>query len=92
MKNSSAYSSFFKTFPQPITLKGKAAKKGLKVLFTSDKKKQGSGAQCSAMCLDGVTTTPAPNTNLGRDVLKIKQLITSVSSSDHSYLQFNLTL
>ena len=41
-----------------MTLTGKAAKKGLKVLFNSDKKKQGSGAQCTAMCLDGAVTTP----------------------------------
>ena len=49
--------------PNPVTLTGKDAKKGLKVLFTSDKKKQGSGAQCTAMCLDGAVTTPAPTTS-----------------------------
>ena len=59
--------------PNPVTLTGKAARKGLKVRFTSDNRKQGYGAQCIAMCLDGVTTTPAPTTNLGRDVLKIKK-------------------
>ena len=55
--------------PNPVTLSGKAARKGLKVLFTSDKKKQGSGAQCTAMCLDGasVTTTTTPKTN-GNDI------------------------
>jgi len=50
--------------PAPITLKGKAAKKGLRVLFASDKKNVGAGAQCTAMCLDGATTTTtaAPTT------------------------------
>jgi len=49
------------TTPNPVTLTGKAAKKGLKVMFTSDKKTAGSGAQCTAMCLDGAVT-PAPTT------------------------------
>ena len=53
--------------PDPVTLKGKAAKKGLKVLFMSDKKIQASGAQCTAECLDGAaaTTTEAPTTTSG---------------------------
>jgi len=55
------------TVPAPITLKGKAAKKGLRVLFASDKKNVGAGAQCTAMCLDGATTTTtaAPTTTSG---------------------------
>ena len=57
--------------PNPVTLTGKAARKGLKVRFTSDNKNWGYGAQCIAMCLDGVTNTTT--TNLGRDVLKLKK-------------------
>ena len=38
-------------------------KKGLKVVFTSDKKKSGGGAQCTAQCIDPApTTTPTPGT------------------------------
>ena len=59
-KNSFSYCG--DKIPNPVTLTGKAAKKGLKVLFTSDKKKQGSGAQCTAICLDGAVTTPTPTT------------------------------
>merc|ERR1712110_135761 len=45
------------------TLTGKAAKKGLRVMFMSDKKLQGDGAQCTAECLDGAAaTTTAPTT------------------------------
>ena len=40
-----------------MVLEGKAAKKGLKVQFTSDKKDQGSGAQCTATCLDKACLT-----------------------------------
>ena len=36
-------------------------KKGLKVVFTSDKRKSGGGAQCTAQCIDPApTTTPTP--------------------------------
>merc|ERR1719213_1078488 len=45
-----------------VTVQGKAAKKGLKVMFMTDKKKFGGGAQCTAECIQGVTTTPAPTT------------------------------
>ena len=52
--------------PDPVTLKGKAAKKGLRVMFMSDKKLTGDGAQCTAMCLDGAAaTTTAPTTTSG---------------------------
>ena len=46
------------------TIKGKKGKKkGLKVIFTSDKKKSGGGAQCTAECIDPApTTTPLPTT------------------------------
>ena len=34
-------------------IKGKKGKKkGLKVLFTSDRRKSGGGAQCTAQCVD----------------------------------------
>ena len=52
--------------PDPVTLTGKAARKGLKVLFVSDKKTQGDGAQCTAECLDGAATTEAPTTTSGQ--------------------------
>ena len=40
---------------------GKQGRKGLKVVFTSDKKKSGGGAQCTAQCIDPApTTTPTP--------------------------------
>jgi len=52
--------------PDPITLKGKAAKKGLRVMFISDKKSQGDGPVCTAVCLDGAAaTTTAPTTTSG---------------------------
>jgi len=51
--------------PDDVTLTGKAARKGLKVLFVSDKKTQGDGAQCTAQCLDGAATTEAPTTTSG---------------------------
>ena len=39
-------------------IKGKKGKKkGLKVLFTSDKRKSGGGAQCTAQCVDPEPTT-----------------------------------
>ena len=42
---------------------GKQGRKGLKVVFTSDKKKSGGGAQCTAQCIDPApTTTPTPGT------------------------------
>ena len=52
------------TAPDAVTLTGKAARKGLRVLFASDKKNVGTGAQCTAVCLDGAatTTTAAPTT------------------------------
>merc|ERR1712032_155791 len=52
------------TAPDAVTLTGKAAKKGLRVLFASDKKNVGDGAQCTAVCLEGAatTTTAAPTT------------------------------
>ena len=38
-------------------------KKGLKVVFTSDKRKLGGGAQCTVQCIDPApTTTPTPGT------------------------------
>ena len=37
-------------------------KKGLKVLFTSDKKKFGGGAQCTAVCTDPAPTTTTKTT------------------------------
>ena len=53
--------------PDPVTLKGKAAKKGLRVMFASDKKIVGDGAECTAVCLDGATvTTEAPTTTSGQ--------------------------
>ena len=48
--------------PDDITLKGPAAKKGLKVTFMSDKKKVGRGAQCVAQCIDGSATTTTTST------------------------------
>merc|ERR1719150_573894 len=48
-----------------VTVQGKAAKKGLKVMFMTDKKKFGGGAQCTAECIQGVTTT-TPSTTAGR--------------------------
>ena len=39
----------------------KGKKKGLKVLFTSDKKKFGGGAQCIAVCSDPAPTTTTEN-------------------------------
>ena len=40
---------------------GKQGRKGLKVVFTSDKKKSGGGAQCTAQCIDPApSTTPTP--------------------------------
>jgi len=55
------------TAPDAVTLTGKAAKKGLRVLFASDKKNVGDGAQCTAVCLEGAatTTTAAPTTTAG---------------------------
>ena len=64
-----------------MTVQGKAAKKGLKVMemtmvticlmmcfaqvmFMTDKKKFGGGAQCTAECIQGVTTT-TPSTTAG---------------------------
>ena len=42
---------------------GKQGRKGLKVVFTSDKKRIGGGAQCIAQCIDPApTTTPTPGT------------------------------
>ena len=46
--------------PDDITLMGPAAKRGLKVTFMSDKKKEGRGAQCVAHCI--VTTTSTAST------------------------------
>ena len=43
--------------PSPVALFGNAASTELKVIFTSDKKTAGSGAQCTAMCLDDVSGT-----------------------------------
>ena len=51
--------------PDPITLTGKAVKKGLRVMFISDKKTFGDGAQFTAECLEGAATTEAPTTTLG---------------------------
>ena len=40
-------------------IEGKQGRKGLKVIFTSDKKKIGGGAQCAAQCIDpGPSTAP----------------------------------
>ena len=44
---------------------GKQGRKGLKVVFTSDKKKAGGGAQCTAQCID-----PAPTTTPGIEFMK----------------------
>ena len=42
---------------------GRQGRKGLKVVFTSDKKRTGGGAQCTAQCIDPApTTTPTPGT------------------------------
>ena len=46
-------------------IEGKQGRKGLKIVFTSDKKKIGGGAQCTAQCIDpgpstAPTTTPTP--------------------------------
>ena len=54
-----------KNGPDFVTLLGKTAKKGLTVLFKSDKKTEGGGAQCNAQCLDGATTTESPTTISG---------------------------
>ena len=44
-------------------IEGRQGRKGLKVVFTSDKKKVGGGAQCTAQCIDPApTTTPTPGT------------------------------
>ena len=41
-------------------------KKGLKVVFTSDRRKTGGGAQCTVQCIDPApTTTPTPGTGTG---------------------------
>ena len=45
------------------SIKGKLArKKGLDVSFTSNKKKSGGGAQCTAECIDPVPTTATTTT------------------------------
>ena len=44
--------------PNPVILNGNAASMGLKVMFTSDQKTAGSGAQCTAMCLDCDSAAP----------------------------------
>ena len=42
---------------------GRQGRKGLKVVFTSDKKKVGGGAQCTVQCIDPApTTTPTSGT------------------------------
>ena len=42
---------------------GRQGRKGLKVVFTSDKRKTGGGAQCTVQCIDPApTTTPTPGT------------------------------
>ena len=41
--------------PNPVTLTGRESRKGLRVLFLSDKKTEGGGAQCTAQCLDGLS-------------------------------------
>ena len=47
-------------------IKGKQGRKGLKVVFTSDKKKSGGGAQCTVQCIDPApTTTPTSGTGTG---------------------------
>ena len=44
-------------------ISGRQGRKGLKVVITSDKKKSGGGAQCTAQCIDPApTTTPTPGT------------------------------
>ena len=46
---------------------GRQGWKGLKVVFTSDKKKSGDGAQCTAQCIDPApTTTPTPGIQIRR--------------------------
>ena len=55
-------------------MKGRQArKKGLQVVFTSDKRKHGVGAKCTAECIDPVpstttSTTESPSSNLGKVV------------------------
>ena len=44
---------------------GRLGRRGLKVVFTSDKKKVGGGAQCTAQCID-----PAPTTTPGTEFMK----------------------
>ena len=42
---------------------GRLGRRGLKVVFTSDKRKTGGGAQCTAQCIDPApTTTTTPGT------------------------------
>ena len=43
---------------------GKQGRRGLKVVFTSDKKKSGGGAQCTAQCIDPVSAT-TPTQGIG---------------------------
>ena len=65
---------------------GKQGRKGLKVVFTSDKKKSGDGAQCTAQCIDPApTTTPTPGIQIrwlsiqGTKILKFF-LVTTTST------------
>ena len=54
---------------------GRQGRRGLKVVFTSDKKKVGGGAQCTAQCIDPApTTTPTPGTEFMKkfDLILIK--------------------
>ena len=58
-----SHSRFCQSMNVNKEIEGKQGRKGLKVIFTSDKKKVGGGAQCTAQCIDPApTTTPTPGT------------------------------
>ena len=64
------YSRYCQSMNVSKEIEGKQGRKGLKVIFTSDKKKIGGGAQCTAQCIDPgpsttTTTTTASDTTTG---------------------------
>ena len=71
-------------------IEGRQGRKGLKVVFTSDKKKSGDGAQCTAQCIDPApTTTPTPGIQIrwlsiqGTKILRFF-LVTTTSTSTNT--------
>jgi len=90
------------TAPDAVTLTGKAARKGLRVLFASDKKNVGTGAQCTAVCLDGAATTTtaapttaAPTTTSGTDdavTTRVKGYIDAGTCNSVSFSDFSTSV